>query len=131
MKDDEFDALLRDAAETYNVPPEPPRDAMWLAIAQARSTTAVTPFAMRRAPRWIAASAGIAAILMAGIVIGRASRGPVGALTTVAATSTAVVAPLSGPGANSVEVALPSVPGNDVAPDASTSATSAGRGTRR
>ena len=77
MMDDELDELLRDAAQTYNVPPEPPREAMWEAIARARSAAAVTPIASpRRVPRWIAAAAGIAAVLVVGIAIGRASRDP-------------------------------------------------------
>ena len=86
MKDDELDDLLRDAASTYNAPPEPPREAMWEAISRARSAATVVPIGSpRRLPRWIAAAAGIAAVLVAGIVIGRASREPV---TTIAAGRT-------------------------------------------
>jgi len=84
MKDDELDELLRDAALSYNTPPEPPREAMWEAISRARSAATVVPMAAPRRTRWIATAAGIAAVLLAGIVIGRASRGPVSAPTTVA-----------------------------------------------
>ena len=89
MRDDELDELLRDAALSYNAPPEPPREAMWQAISDARNGASVIPIGSpRRLPRWIAAAAGIAAVLVAGIVIGRASRGPSNAPTTVATTTT-------------------------------------------
>jgi hypothetical protein len=85
MRDDELDDLLRDAALTYNTPPEPPREAMWEAISHARNAATVVPIGSpRRLPRWIAAAAGIAAVLVAGIVIGRASRGPMTVATTTA-----------------------------------------------
>jgi hypothetical protein len=95
MKDDELDELLRDAAQSYNLPPEPPREAMWNAISRARSDATITPIASRlRAPRWIAAAAGIAAVLVLGIAIGRASRNPAGPSTSLASrTSPPVVAP--------------------------------------
>ncbi|MEO5818565.1 MAG: hypothetical protein ABIT20_25065 [Gemmatimonadaceae bacterium] len=84
MRDDELDELLRDAASSYNTPPEPPREAMWDAISRARDGAAVVPIGSPRPlPRWIAAAAGVAAVLVAGIVIGRASRG----LETVATTT--------------------------------------------
>jgi hypothetical protein len=90
MKDDELDDLLRDAALTYNTPPEPPREAMWDAISRARNAAAVVPIGSpRRLPRWIAAAAGIAAVLVAGIVIGRASRGPMTIATTTPPATTA------------------------------------------
>lgn len=93
MMDDELDELLRDAASSYNTPPEPPRDAMWQAITQARSAATRIPLAApRRSPRWIAAAAGIAAVLMVGVVIGRASRGPAVAATTTVATTTQPIA---------------------------------------
>ena len=89
MRDDELDDLLRDAALSYNTPPEPPREAMWQAISQARDRAVVVPIGTpRRLPRWIAAAAGIAAVLVAGIVIGRASRGPSNAPTTIVSTTT-------------------------------------------
>jgi hypothetical protein len=114
MKDDELDELLRDAALSYNRPPEPPREAMWEAISRARSAATVVPIGAPRRTRWIATAAGIAAVLLAGIVIGRASRGPMSAPPTVART-----APTPAPTvANSRDTNVneqPSVP-EDVAP---------------
>ena len=49
-KEDRLDALLRDAAQEYNPPPEVPRAEMWDRIQAARRQTGVTP--NRRAPRW-------------------------------------------------------------------------------
>ena len=79
MMNDDLDPLMRDAADTYNVPPEIPREAMWEAISRARDAAAIVPIGTgRRAQRWLAAAAGIAAVLMVGIVIGRSTRGPQG-----------------------------------------------------
>lgn len=73
--DDEFEHLLRDAAPLYNKPPEPPREAMWAAIERARAEQSVVPIAApRRVPRWLTAAAGIAAVLLVGIAIGRMSQ---------------------------------------------------------
>ena len=77
--EDQFDKLMRDAADTFRRPPEPPVDEMWAAI-EARAglgvatrTGSVTPItaARRRSrvPRWL----GIAATLVIGIGIGRGS----------------------------------------------------------
>lgn len=75
MNNDELDDLLRDAAQTYNVPPEPPREAMWAAIARARESSTVVPIASaRRTPRWLTSAASIAAVLLVGIAIGRGTR---------------------------------------------------------
>ena len=82
MTDDRFDKLMRDAADTFRRPPEPPIDEMWAAI-EARaglgSGTPVVPVASItprvearrgfRIPSWI----GIAATLVIGIGIGRGS----------------------------------------------------------
>jgi hypothetical protein len=76
MNDDELDELLRNAALSYNTPPEPPREAMWEAISRARNSATVVPIGRPQRTRWIALVAGIAAVLVAGIIIGRASRGP-------------------------------------------------------
>ena len=90
MNDDEFDSLLEDAAATYNVPGDPPRDAMWAAISRAREEAAVTPMrTFRRAPRWIMAAAGVAAVLVIGIAIGRLSSGPAVNAVVLAATTPA------------------------------------------
>jgi len=112
MKDDELDEMLRDAALTYNTPPEPPREAMWEAISRARSAASVVPIGAPRRTRWIATAAGIAAVLVAGIVIGRASRGPVDASTTVARV--APPAPSAASQRDSSASEQPSVP-NEIA----------------
>ena len=92
MNDDEFDALLRDAAGSYNAPPDAPREAMWDAIARGRVVTAIPrPEATGRGRRWLTAAAGIAAVLLVGIAIGRASRG-VSTGPAVVATHTPVPA---------------------------------------
>ncbi|HTI64014.1 MAG TPA: hypothetical protein VL524_10885 [Gemmatimonadaceae bacterium] len=75
MTDDRFEELLRDAARTYRNPPDslPERDAMWAAIerrtwgpGQIFRRTRPT---LHRVPAWL----GIAATLIIGISIGRAS----------------------------------------------------------
>jgi hypothetical protein len=125
MKDDELDdldELLRDAALSYNTPPEPPREAMWQAISRARSGASVVPIvAPRRLPRWIAAAAGMAAVLVAGILIGRASRGPAGASTTFASTAHTTTAPAGAHRSDSLNATQPEVP-NDLAPPTAPSA---------
>jgi hypothetical protein len=108
---DEFDELLRSETQSYNAPPEPPREAMWEAISRARAASAVTPISVARRPaRWLAAAVGIAAVLVAGIVIGRASRGPASSPATVA-----VVAPHA-------QSTTPSVP-ESMPPEAETEST--------
>ena len=78
--DDRFEALMRDAAHTYRKPPEAPLDEMWTAIdaahVEARGTLNLaerrdTIGGAKRSsmPRWL----GIAATLVIGIGIGRAS----------------------------------------------------------
>lgn len=86
MIDDEFDELLRDAAHTYNTPPEPPREAMWAAISAARNSSAVVPIgAARPARRWIPLTVAAAAVLLLGIAIGRSTqKGDVGGITRTA-----------------------------------------------
>jgi hypothetical protein len=77
VTDDRFAEFLRQAARDYNAPSDPPREEMWEAIAAARSErrpvrqTAVTP--LRRVPVWLRSGAGIAAILLIGVAIGRFS----------------------------------------------------------
>jgi hypothetical protein len=82
MTDDRFDKLMRDAADTFRRPPEPPIDEMWAEI-EARaglgSATPAVPIASItprvearrgfRIPTWV----GIAATLVIGIGIGRGS----------------------------------------------------------
>jgi hypothetical protein len=71
MTDDRFDELMRDAAQTYNRPPDAPLDEMWSVLERTAWSTATAERAPRfslRAPGW-----AIAATLMLGIGLGRAS----------------------------------------------------------
>ena len=73
MTDDRLDELLRDAAHAYRNPPQPDLDGMWQSIEQrtwgpaGRARRAWTT--LHRIPAW----AAIAATLVIGIAIGRAS----------------------------------------------------------
>lgn len=101
MTNDPFDDLLRDAAQSYNAPPDAPRDLMWARIEHARAAAAPT-VGSTRGQRWLRTAAGIAAILVTGIVIGRTTQSPPSssspgrAATTPAASSIAAVAPRAG-----------------------------------
>jgi hypothetical protein len=92
MTHDDFDDLFGDAARSYNTPPATPREKMWDAIARAREESGVTPITAARsrrdAHRWLASAASIAAVLIVGIAIGRATRDPA-APTAVAVTTQA------------------------------------------
>jgi hypothetical protein len=85
MSDDQLDERLREAARSYNAPPDTPREEMWARIQAGRRAagqrgrgtggqwaTRIHPFGRRWAP-WAAAAA---AILAVGIGIGRVSVGP-------------------------------------------------------
>jgi hypothetical protein len=77
MTDDRFDELMRDAEKTYRTPPQPDFDAMWKGIEAAHFGGAAErpSMAMQRrglsllSNRWV----GIAATLLIGIGVGRAS----------------------------------------------------------
>jgi hypothetical protein len=69
MNDDRFEERMREAARDYHQPPEPPRDAMWAAIAAERRRRAEPRvFVLRPALRW---GLAMAAVLLVGIAIGR------------------------------------------------------------
>jgi hypothetical protein len=68
--DDQLDESLRAAARDYRLPPEAPRDAMWLAIERQRRADRLRRPLVRRGIAWAAAAA---AVLALGIGIGRLS----------------------------------------------------------
>lgn len=73
MTDDQLDERLRDAARSYNPPPETPREEMWARIRTSRREhPRVLPPARRRGLWPLAA----AAVLALGIGLGRLSVGP-------------------------------------------------------
>jgi hypothetical protein len=126
MNDDEFDELLRDASASYRLPPEPPREAMWEAIARARDASRVIPIASGRLThRWLTIAAGVAAVLVVGIAIGRASR-------DIAVTKSVATATVQPPMADSIRMSAaasssvhaqavattPGTPDDDAAPSA-------------
>jgi hypothetical protein len=91
MLDDRLDDQLRDAAKDYNDPPETPRDLMWERIVAERAEktdrSSVLPIRHLR-PLWWAA--GIAAVLVLGIGLGRLSinRTPLAAPAPIATGTT-------------------------------------------
>jgi hypothetical protein len=64
---DDLDRHIDDLAREYRVPPEPPVDLMWARIQQRRAVQ------RRRLPRWGVWVGAVAAVLVAGIGIGRLS----------------------------------------------------------
>jgi hypothetical protein len=112
MTDDQFDRLMRDAARTYNAPSEPPRaDALWaaidaeladeiiapptLAVLRGNERPRVRPPEPRRAP-WANPWLRMAAVLLFGVALGRASMRLTADDPAVVATSADVVAPEQG-----------------------------------
>ena len=75
MTDDRFDELMRDARTTYRTPPEPDLDAMWRSIERAHFGARGTGARMGARGFSVAPWMGIAATLLVGIGIGRASLG--------------------------------------------------------
>ncbi len=77
--DEKFDQFLQRAARHYNAPPATPRADMWARIDAARRSERpadVVPLAPRRSPRavrWLVLAAGMAAMLLIGVVLGRRS----------------------------------------------------------
>jgi hypothetical protein len=72
MSDDHLDELIREAARSYNAPPETPREEMWARIRAGRRRE---PRALRLRPRRVLWAAAAAAVLALGIGIGRISVG--------------------------------------------------------
>jgi hypothetical protein len=69
MDDKKLDDLLNDAVRSYRPPPEAPLDAIWARV----EAEAFAAPAARRAPSWRAFSGAIAATLVFGVLVGRAS----------------------------------------------------------
>jgi hypothetical protein len=97
--DDRFEELMRDAAHTYRKPPRAALDEMWTAIEAAHfesrpatnrdeRTTDIAPAKRFSMPRWV----GIAATLVIGVGIGRASMLLNRTSTNTSSSSTPVVA---------------------------------------
>ena len=73
MTDEHFEELMRDAAHTYHNPPEPDLDAMWSAVERRAWGGGNAAHRVWRIVTRIPAWAAIAATLVIGIAIGRAS----------------------------------------------------------
>src|SRR5205085_2089891 len=71
VNDEQFDRLMRDAAETYRRPPQAPLDQMWSAIENETFGMSITPMRKRSLAHnpWLR----MAAVLVLGVVLGRAS----------------------------------------------------------
>lgn len=71
MTDEQFERLMKDAAETYNRPPRPPMDAMWASIERESFGVRLEPKTRRSllASPWLR----MAAVLVLGVAIGRAT----------------------------------------------------------
>jgi hypothetical protein len=106
MTHDRFDDLMRDAAETYRQPPEPPLDEMWAAIErEVRAGRGVVdnenggaPPRWKRVSGWFSASRliPIAATLVIGIGIGRKTATTPTTIATAAAPDTAATVATTG-----------------------------------
>jgi hypothetical protein len=98
MNEHELDDQMRRLAQTYNEPPATPRDAMWARIESARAGAPVVAIGGARRMYWLRMGAGIAAVLVVGIGIGRLTnglgRGP--ATTVASADSTPAAESLAG-----------------------------------
>jgi hypothetical protein len=109
MNDHELDDQMRHLAQSYNEPPATPRDAMWARIDSARAGGTVVAIGHSRRTYLVRTAAGIAAILVVGIGIGRLTNG-VGRSTSTplaAAGSTPTDARSDGPVAVVANVSQP------------------------
>jgi hypothetical protein len=111
MNDHELDDQMRRLAQSYNEPPAVPRDEMWARIESARRGDGLVPIGAARGTRWLRAGAGIAAVLMAGIAIGRLSRGA-GDATPAAPVATASRPVIDDTGDAQPAAVIASVPGS-------------------
>ena len=88
MNDDRLDELLDDASRTYRPPPEAPLDAIWSRV----EAEAFAPAPARRAPGWRSFAGAIAATLVLGVALGRATVGRAPMAPAASATATAPAA---------------------------------------
>jgi hypothetical protein len=84
---DDFDELVRRAAKDYNPPGDTPRDRMWTEIQAQRRANVATPAAARWTRRTWYIPAAAAAMLIAGIGIGRLYERRASSPTTSVATT--------------------------------------------
>jgi hypothetical protein len=94
MTEDRFDELMRDAAQTFRAPPQADLDEMWTEIERRASAAPAQPLSARRST-WRRGWLAIAATLVVGVALGRASMmigrrsaAPAGATQSVAARGT-------------------------------------------
>jgi hypothetical protein len=73
MNDHELDDQMRRLAESYNEPPATPREEMWARIEQGRAAGSVVAIGAVRRRYWLRTVAGIAAVLVVGVGLGRLS----------------------------------------------------------
>jgi hypothetical protein len=71
MTEEKFEEFLQQAAQDYNRPPETPRAEMWARIDAVRAKRRGERDLERAARPWVLWAAGIAAVLLLGIGIGR------------------------------------------------------------
>ncbi len=69
MDDNKLDELLNDAVRSYRPPPAAPLDAIWARV----EAEAFAPRTVRRSPGWAAFGGAIAATLLLGVLVGRAT----------------------------------------------------------
>jgi hypothetical protein len=72
MMDDRFDERLRQAAQDYHRPPAPPREEMWTRIQAERASRRAQPREVVLRP-WLRWGLAAAAVLVLGVLIGRAT----------------------------------------------------------
>lgn len=96
MNDHELDDQMRRLAHSYNEPPVPPREEMWAQIERARARPAIVAGTGRRM-YWLRMGAGIAAVLVVGIGLGRLSRQPGPAASSSRIASASSLAGTDGP----------------------------------
>ena len=112
MNDHELDDRIRRLAESYNEPPATPRDAMWARIDEARAGSRGAVIGSASRTHWLRMGAGIAAVLMVGIGIGRLTHG-VGSAPSAGATASSRVSPAGDTAAGSDVAVLAAATASD------------------